>query len=230
MAIFTSGPTVGQISGRIGGSIFSHNRGGPYMRNGTIPTKATSAAAMDAKSRLAAASMAWQGLDTDTMLAWNAYAVQNPAINRLGNKISLTGHQTFVGNFCRCDRAGVSTLTLPPVAESPDALKTLTLNLDVGAGLFDVTYTVTPMAASLHLWLKACVTQSLGVSYYQNLMKLISVTPAAQVSPYDFQDDLEDRWGTLQVGHGVAVDAFVFDSATGLISAPRRAIGVTVTT
>jgi len=230
MAIFNPGPAVGQISGRIGGSIFSHNRGGAYIRNGAIPTKSTTTPATQAKARLAAASMAWQGLTSDQRLGWGAFSVQNPTINRLGSKITLSGHQQYVRNFCRCDRAGVATLADPPVGEAPATLTALTLSLDIGAGAFTAIYTATPLGATEYLWMYAAVVQSPGVTYVQNLLKLITVSAAAQASPYDFETDLSDRFGTLQVGHAVAVDAYVFDSATGLLSAPRRATGLITTT
>lgn len=230
MAIFTPGAAVGQISGRVGGYVFSHNRGGPYIRNGSIPTKSTSAAAMAAKQRLEEASMAWQALTADNMLAWQAWAQQNPVTNRLGNATTLTGHQAYVGIYCRLDQAGQAPLDDPPVGASPAALATVALTLDIGAGDFQIAYTATPLGADEQLELSCAVVNSAGVRYVQNVLKLVTITDPAQASPYDFQSDLEDRFGTLQVGQAVVCDARVFDHATGLLSAPVRAAGVIVST
>jgi len=52
MAIFNPGPLVGQVSGRVGGTVFSHNRGGAYIRNGSIPYAVYSQKALQAKSAL----------------------------------------------------------------------------------------------------------------------------------------------------------------------------------
>ena len=230
MALFNPGPTVGQISGRIGGSVYSHNRGGAYIRNGTIPTKSTTAYAMTAKQTLQAASMAWQSIAAASQQAWAAWAQQNPITNRLGNKSTLSGHQAYVGNYCRIIRAGGTPLTLPPIDPAPDALLTSALTLDIGAGAFQIAYTTTPTGATEHLWLNACVVSSAGISFIQNLLKTIVVTAAAQASPYDFEADLVARFGTLQVGEVITVDAMVFDNATGLLSAPLRASGTVVST
>jgi len=230
MAIITPGPTVAAVSGSIGGTVFSRNRGGAYIRNRAVPTSSSSLAAVAAKGRLAAASQAWQALTEDQRLAWAAYSSQTPATNALGAKITLSGHQMYVRIHSRLDLSGTPPITDPPVAEPSAALLTLSLSLNIGAGDFTATFTATPLGATEHLWLKAAVIQSPGIKYINNLLKLLEVPAAATSSPYDFQEDLTDRFGTLQVGLNVAVEAYVFDNATGLLSARRRAQGPIVST
>jgi len=230
MAKFTPGPAVSAVSGSIGGTTFSHNKGGAYIRKRAIPVSSSTAAAVAAKGRLAAASQAWQGLTEDQQNAWAAYASQTPATDSLGAKITLSGHQMYVRIHSRLDLAGVGPISVPPVTEPPPALTALSLSLDIGAGDFTAIFTATPLQASEHIWIKAAVLQSPGIRYVSNLLKLLEIEAAATASPYDFQTPLSDRFGTLQVGHNVVVEAYVFDSATGLLSARRRAQGVIVTT
>lgn len=230
MAKFSPGPLAGAISGSIGGSTYSHNRYGPYIRRRAIPTTSTTADALAAKARLGTASADWQNLTNAQRAAWLSYAQTNPVTDTLGNPQVLTGHQLYISLNTRIARAGDTAISLPPVDPAPDSLVSLSLNLDIGAGAFDATYTSTPLGADDRLWLRACVLDSPGITFVENLLKLVSSTAKAQASPYDFQADIEARFGTLSVNQVVVVQASVFDSATGLLSKPLRAHGTVVTT
>jgi hypothetical protein len=96
MALIQYGLGVTQISGRVGGQIYSHNRGGPYVRNGTIPTDPESQAQSDQRGRLGSLSTIWVNTLTQTQRdGWDVYANAVPWINRLGASTRLTGLQMF---------------------------------------------------------------------------------------------------------------------------------------
>lgn len=230
MALITGGPAVGQISGRIGGQVFSRNRYGAYIRTGTKPVVSTTAEAMLAKARLGNISAQWQALTDAQRAGWKAWAQENPVLNRLGQSIILTGHAAYVQINSRLNRAGDSGLTLPPISPAPEPLLTFVLNLDIGIGAFDATFTTTPMAAGVRLWLTGAVVDSAGINYIRNITKLFSVTAAAQASPYDFETDIEARFGSLQVGQKIIVFGHTFDGATGLLASGLRAEGLVVST
>lgn len=230
MALFTPGAVVGQISGRVAGNVFSHNRGGPYIRNGTIPTLVTSEAAINAKARLAAQSQAWDNLTAAQRLAWLEWARSNPVVNRLGSQVTIGGNAAFVGINTRLARIPATPLTDPPIADPPTALDTMTLAIDIGIGASGITYTPTPLAANQRIWLRACVLNNPAVNYVENLLRLIEVSPAAQASPFDFVVSLALRFGTLAVGQKVVVRAHVIDDTTGLLSAPIQDETIIVST
>ena len=119
MAIIIPGAMVSQASGRIGGTIFSRNRGGAYVRNGSIPTTVTTRAAQSVKAILAAQSQAWGALDDEIKEQWREWATQNPVINRLGQSRTLSGHQAFVQINGRLVYAGFDALDSPPIGAAP---------------------------------------------------------------------------------------------------------------
>lgn len=230
MAKFLPGPAVAAASGSIGGTVFAHNKGGMYIRNRSIPTTSTTEKALAQKARMAAASQAWQGLTAAQRLAWLEWANENPVIDKLGQSMNLTGHQAYCGNYSRMSLAGETPLTIPPITPAPAPLLTATLNLDIGVGAFDVTYTATPLGADDALWLVANVHNSAAINYVENIKRWIGVSAAAQASPYDFESDIEGVFGTLGVGQYITLFSHVFDTVTGLLSPPLRADGVTVST
>lgn len=220
MALFTAGAVVGQVSGRIAGNVFSHNRGGPYIRNGTIPTLVTSEEAINAKARLAAQSQAWDNLTATQRQAWLEWARSNPVVNRLGSQVTIGGNAAFVGINTRLVYAGDTPLTEPPIADPPVALSTIILTCDLGPGTFDIAFTATPLAADIKLWVRLTVLNNPAVNYVENLLRLLLASATAQASPLDIQTETTARFGTLSVGQKVVARVHVLDSATGLLSAP----------
>lgn len=222
MALVKLGPMVGQASGRLGAIVFARNRYGAYSRNGSIPITSTTPYALEAKARMTAASQAWQNLDPADKLAWNAWAQSNPTTNKLGDSIILTGAAAYIGIACRLAVAGEAALDTPPIAPAPAPLTSLTLSADIGIGTFDLAYTATPLGATEKLWVLACSTDSKGINFVANMLRFVGLSAAAQASPFDIQTEIETRFGSLAVGQVVHVSVYVFDTATGQLSAPLR--------
>lgn len=230
MALVRTGGEVGQISGRIGAHVWSHNRYGSYVRQGTIPVTSTTEHALAAKARLTAASQAWQSLSAPRKLSWNAWAAQNPTLNRLGQSIILTGHAAYVGLYARLESIQIGHKDDPPIDPPPAPLTGLTVTADVGAGDVALVYTPTPMVVPENLYIEACVVTSQGINFIQNFIRLIGRSGAAEPSPFDIETIVEDRFGTLQVDQILHVIVAVCDTSTGLLSAPRRAKATVITT
>ncbi len=228
MAKILPGPMAAAISGSSGGTVFSRNRYGAYTRSRVIPVNPNTASQQAARADLAAQSTAWGALTAAQQASWATWAANNPIVDRLGQTQVLQGNAAFIQLNARLARSGDATLTAPPVAAAPDALETLTLNGDIGLGSFDITFTPTPLAAGLKLWASAAVVDSAGINYVSNLLRQVTISAAAQASPLDNQTDIEAVFGALAVGQVVHQFVSVFDSATGLLSTPRRA-RVTVT-
>ena len=221
MAKIRTGAVVGQISGSIAGTTFSRNRGGTYIRNRSIPSLATSDAAMNAKNRLALVSQRFQALTQAQRDAWTAFARQNTVTDVLGEQISLSGHGMHNRINARLEQAGDALLDDPPTLPPPDGLEDLSLEADIGDGDFQITFA--PDAdENQRVWVWTAVVSSAGVNYVQNLLKLTTVSDADADSPLDIESDTADRWGTLQVDQTVHVMAQLMDTRTGLVSGLRR--------
>ena len=140
MAKFTPGPAVAAVSGSVGGTVFSRNRYGAYMRFRAIPVKSTTADALAAKSRMATYSAAWSALTAAQRLAWNAYAQTHPQPDALGFPQILTGHVLYVGLNTRLAHASQSAIDIPPLQNNPVGLVTLSATWDLGLGDFSLHF------------------------------------------------------------------------------------------
>lgn len=230
MALFRAGIAVGQISGRVAGNIFSHNRGGPYIRNGTIPIASTTGPALNAKGILANKSQEWQGLTDTQRAAWREWANTHQLFNRIGRLITLSGQQAYVQINSRLAHAGVASISDPPIDTPPTGPGALTGSYDIGAGTFEIAWANTPLGANEALYTRVAVVSSSGINFVRNLLKLIDISSAAATSPLDLQTEIEARFGTLQVGQKLVYLVSVLDVTTGLISQPREDSGIIVST
>lgn len=214
MAIIRTGGIVGQISGSIAGVTYSHNKGGAYIRNRSIPTNPSSTTQLQRRADLATVSTDWQNLTAADRAAWTEWARQNPITNALGDSILKSGHQAFVGLNSRILLGSGTIITVPPVVARPDGFLTLVQDGDIGAGDTDLTFTAALVSGNqVELW--AAVTDSAGIRYVENLYKFITFSPVDQSSPWDNESDIISVLGSLIVGQTLHVKAAQYDPANG---------------
>ena len=218
MALILPGPAVGRISGRVGGSVFSHNKGGPYIRNATKPTTVTSDAALTQKAIVGNLSQTWQTLTAAQRLAWSDWAAENPITNRLGMSIHRTGHQAYIGLNARLLRSELSASATPPVGEVPPGILGLSLAYDIGVGGVSLEFTPTPLDAGYSLYWFACVLDSPTQRYVENQLRYIDTEADETASDLDISTAMTARFGTIQVDNVVVVRAGVLDRASGRLS------------
>ena len=220
MAIIIPGAMVSQASGRIGGAIFSRNRGGAYVRNGSIPTTVTTPAAQSVKAILAAQSQAWGALDPEVKEQWREWATQNPVINRLGQSRTLSGHQAFVQLNARLTYAEFDALVSPPFAPPPAPVIPGAITFTDAPLALTVAYTPTPLSVGIAVQCLAYLSNSPGVAYVKNRLALVTTSAAAAATPLDIAYGVTERFGTPQAGQTLHIALRALDSTSGLISAP----------
>jgi len=222
MAIFTPGPAVAAVSGSVGGTVFSRNAGGAYMRIRAVPTTSTTADALAAKARMTTQSQGWRALTDAQRTSWRSFSLQNPVPNALGFPNVLQGNAMFIRINTLLEQSGNTTLTEPPTAAPPTGLLTLVVDADIGVGDVEIVFTATPLAATTLLVVRSYVTNSTAIQYVDNNLRTVQFSADAQASPLNIQAAVETKFGTLVVGQTLHVNVFTLDSATGLRSSPLR--------
>ena len=230
MAIFTPGVAVGQISGRVGGSVFSRNRGGSYIRNGSVPVSVQSEKALAYKGYLSYASQLWASETAANRQAWTSFAQTKTVTNRLGKSISLTAQNWYVKLNSRLLAAGASPIEIPPADAPPGTPVISGFTVDAGAGSTELTFTPTPLPTDISLWVRGAKVQSSTIINVENLLTTLIISPSAQASPLDLEDELIEAFGVLQVGATYVIEARALDTATGYVSGKVFARTVAVST
>lgn len=217
MAIFTPGAVVGQISGRIGGNIFSHNRGGMYIRNGSVPVSVQTEKALHYKAILSAASQAWTSLSESNRAAWTTFAQSKTVTNRLGRSVSLTAQNWFIKLNSRLMAALETPIDLPPTGDAPATVVPTDFEVDTTADTATLTFSPTPTGATEKLWIRAAKVQSPTIINVENLLTTVVITDAAAASPLDLTDELVAAFGPLQVGATYVLECRVLDTDSGYV-------------
>lgn len=215
--IFTPGVAIAAASGSIGGTTFSHNKGGPYMRTRAIPTDPSTETQLARRASLSTQSQAWRDLTDAQRDSWTEFGRQNPTTNALGNSILLSGHQNFVAINTRIDLAAGTNLLVPPIVAAPESFTSILQAGDIGMGDVDLAFNNALISGNqIELW--GAVLNSAGVAYVENLYKFVAFSPVDQVTAWDNEADLVAVLGTLSAGQTLHVKAAQYDPATGLRS------------
>jgi hypothetical protein len=115
MALVTL-PEGQQRSGKQGGMVWSHNRGGPYVRTRAIPTNPGTARQVAVRNAVRSIAIAWDTILTQAQRdAWNVYATNVSWTNRLGESTSLTGLNHFIRTNTISVTHGKARLDVAPV-------------------------------------------------------------------------------------------------------------------
>lgn len=126
--LFTS-TVIAQASGSLGGLVFSHNAGGPYIRTRATPINPNTPEQATVRGFLSQLTALWvETLTQAERDAWTLYAENVPLINRIGQSRNVTGLNMYVrsnvpllqAGFARQDAAPtlftLGGFTIPQVA------------------------------------------------------------------------------------------------------------------
>lgn len=135
-----------QRSGSIGGTVYSHNRSGAYIRARSIPVNPSTPLQVIARNAARALSIAWENLLTQVQRdAWDVYAANVGWTNALGDAITLTGLNHYIRSnavsvglgFGRIDAAPIifnlATAELALLGSGSEATQQLSIAFDDAA-------------------------------------------------------------------------------------------------
>lgn len=105
-------------SGSLGGTTFSHNKGGSYLRTRKVPTNPSTSQQQIVRNAMAVLAPRWGSVLTGAQReAWETYALNVLLPNRLGDMINVGG----IGMFARGNISRIQTgsIDYPIVDDGP---------------------------------------------------------------------------------------------------------------
>ena len=115
MALVKLGGLISDIRGSVGGSVFSRNKSGAIVRQRTTPINPKTARQSAARSVMATVSALWRtGTTAAQKAAWEIYAANVPAKNKLGEVIRNSGFNHFVKSNGVILNAGLTAISHAP--------------------------------------------------------------------------------------------------------------------
>jgi hypothetical protein len=133
-------PEGQQRSGSAGGSTWSRNRFGAYVRSRSMPVNPNTDLQVAARNRVRALTIAWQNTLTPAQRdGWNLYAANVPWKNHLGQDSFLTGLNHYVrSNTARLELTQLLSLSFDDTAawtSEDGAFQQLQMGMPQNAGI-----------------------------------------------------------------------------------------------
>lgn len=134
-------PVYTQVSGSIGGLTYAQNAGGLYSRARAIPVNPNTPLQQQARDALKAAASYWTNTLTAQQRAdWDAFAVENPVIDRLGSPITVSGQNWFIRTNQPRIYNGLAIQVLPPASGAELPWSVTGLGIVSGLAAVDVSF------------------------------------------------------------------------------------------
>lgn len=186
MASFT--PLIaGQMSGSVGAIVFSHNKGGPYMRLRANPTQPNTIYQQVVKLVTGQLAAAWPAVLSQLQRdAWDVYAANVSRPKPGGGTQFLTGLMHFVRSNLGRAQVGLSTVLDAPVAFNVGGFTPITANIGVPPLGLVIHFTeaddwVTDTGAQMLIWTGRA--QSAGKQFFKGPFRSVPGIPGDLASP-----------------------------------------------
>lgn len=226
MAKIKFGSVITDSRGHIGGITYAWSRFGNIARRLVTPTKRTTPAASESRSRFLTLSKRWWSTLTPTERDdWRALATANPRPNLWGDEYPLTGHQLFIGINSLLDQAGYPTIDTAPADQTVTGLATLTITAAAPDELV-ITFTPTPLPANHLLYIFGRANYSPGIGFTPGQIKFVEATAEEETSPLDIGPEFEAELGPIVTGRQQLVLAQLLNVTNGAVSTPIPAAAI----
>ena len=214
-------------SGKLGGIVASHNRGGTYFRHHAVPVQPRTPAQTQVRNQLQGFSSAFKNLTQAQIAGWNALALTVTLKSKLGTTYNPTGQQLFVS--CNKHLAAINITTLltnAPTIPSIPGFTSVTVTTSSSYGYTTAitgTYAPSP-SASFGIELRASSVLSAGRTFVgkSQFRTLAGYNPASNL-PTDLLTPFLARFGPLPSSGMIAYELRYIDPASGFAGAPVRA-------
>jgi hypothetical protein len=191
MAIIS--PIHGEMRGKLGGNVYSRNKGGTYVRRHSIPTNPNTARQQATRNWVGWCATTWESVLIESEREqWREWAETHTWKNALGQDIALTGLDWYTMANTRLLDCAATPITVPGDLSAPDPLLTMALTI-TNATAISIAFTdVLPAGHRLVVWGSGPI--SAGANPNFRGCRLIGysaaagATPIAFALPYTMQD------------------------------------------
>ena len=206
-------------SGKLGGIVASHNRGGSYFRHHTVPTQPRTAAQRAVRNQLASLSSAFRNIGATNISGWNALGATVTLKSKLGTTYHPTGQQLFVSCNKHLLEAGINTeLDIAPTIPTIPGIGTFAITQPTpGTAVTTIPWTVAGgLDASMAVIVRATSVQSAGRTFAgKSLYRTLGYANPASGLTADFFTLYTGKFGPLPQAGIASFSLKYVDPASG---------------
>lgn len=202
MAKIKFGMMMTDARGKLGGQVFSKNRGGAYVRTKVTPSNPRTLTQMESRSALGVTSSAWNGLTDSQRASWNSAVDEFKRTDIFGDLKTPSGKNLFVRLNKNLLGVGALIIDNAPVKVEIPAMNATAVTFDPGVGTVNFANFLS-VPAGMHLQVSATPILSAGISYVKNKLRVIDIQNAGAITPATIGAAYLARFGTPDLGANV---------------------------
>lgn len=122
---------ITNLSGKAGGSVYAHNRGGSYVRNFAVPSNPQTTAQSATRAAFGAFASQWRMLTEPQRKEWIDATSDFPYIDRFGSERVMSGENLFISLNRNIELVGGDLITAPPVPQGVDGVISMSPTLEL---------------------------------------------------------------------------------------------------
>jgi hypothetical protein len=200
---------------KVGGQVFSKNRGGNYLKNKVSPSQPHTSMQSVVRQRLATLATAWRALTADQRNQWNAAVSSWTKTDVFGDVKTPSGFNLFQRLNNNLAQVGVAMILIPP---TPGDIPVITGGVlsATHAGVIKITFTVDPVVTSCDLVLSGTGSLSAGIGSTPARRKQLGIAPAIVAHVLDFSTLYNAKYGAVgAAGQKIFIMAKMINRITG---------------
>ena len=211
------GSIVTDGSGKLGGHVYSKNRGGNYIRTNKVPSNPRTAAQILARSRFGQASSGWKELSEVQRAAWVEFAANNPYTDSLGDQRHLSASSAYTRSGNNLMNVGKAPINVPAEVNEAMTFESFRATFtSSGTAEVDFVGLDTANFGNARLLVKASPSFPSSQKYAANKMRIVGAYEDtdidAQTDTLDFASDYISVFGGMIQGMRIAWEIHLIDS------------------
>lgn len=218
MAKIKFGMMMTDARGKLGGQVFSKNRGGAYVRTKVTPSNPQTADQVAQRALLSSASQAWRGLTEAQRESWNGAVSNYASTNVFGDIINPTGAQLHTKLNINVSLAGGTAITTPPLPVGITSPAGLSISTDASTPELLVNWTSGAVPANQVMVVEATPCVSVGRYNVNNRFRVIDTLAAATTTGEDVSAAYVAKFGSMVAGQKLFVRVKFINKVTGEVS------------
>lgn len=218
MAKIKFGMMMTDARGKLGGQVFSKNRGGAYVRTKVTPSNAQTPFQTAVRGILTFFASNFRALTDNQILAWNNAVSDFTGTDIFGDVKTPSGIDLYVKLNANLAKVGESAISNPPLPSNVSQLTGISVVAAAGAGTVSISADQATVGAGQRMYIEATPNLSPGKSFVKSEFRAIGYTGVNAGLPFAAGTDYTTKFGNMVAGQKLFVRVQTVDIATGLVS------------
>lgn len=225
MAKVKFGAMMVDARGKLGGQVFSKNRGGAYIRTKVTPSNPNSLSQSGVRSIFGSISSGWSSLTDQERASWNNAVDDYKQTDVFGDLKTPSGKALYQRLNQNLLLSGQAQLDQAPGLEVAPENTTSAVNIPIGDDLIELADL--PSVSGVFVVVRASGSVTQGTSNVKNQLRVISYQNTSTFSDGDLWTDYLSVFGTPADGQKIIFDiAFILPNG---VQTPSKQLVANIT-